>query len=107
MGYLGIYGKGKPYGGGYRYGGRTPDKGTATRATSKKFRKDVKEVVKDTEDMVKGPLTKLLGDQTGEDGFTLKNLDYVSGTASGTAKLIKIKTKDNETYYIPAYPSYT
>ncbi len=80
--------------------------GGATRASLKK--NSVKaasqtQEVKASSDL----LTLLLSSQTGYGGFQLRNLQSISGTAGGTAKLVPAYDQDGVAGYMLFYPSYT
>jgi hypothetical protein len=78
--------------------------GGSTRASLKKV--TVTAASQDTQ-VTGDVLTLLLSNQTGYGGFTLRNMQSIVGTVSGTAKLIPVYDYNGTIYYIPGYPAYT
>lgn len=81
--------------------------GTDTRATKKTTRKVVKDITKETDAMVQGPITRLLSTQTGIGGFVLKSIKTIAGTTGATSVVIEMESSDGTTIYVNGSTSYT
>lgn len=80
-----------------RYTPRQPF-GGATRATQKAVAKEVESITSSVNAIVRGPVTRLLGTQTGVDGFNLRSINTSTGTESGDGKLVTIVDQDGVTW---------
>ena len=86
----------------------TPSFGSDTRATKKTTRTTVKKITKETDDIVAGPVTRLLSTQTGlGDGFVLKSIKTIAGTVDAYSVVIEIVAKDGTTIYMDGGTAYS
>ena len=73
------------------------------KATQKVIRDTMEDVISSYQEQV----VRLLSNQSGSGGFTLRNITTVTGTPGGTAKLIPMKDANGTEGYVPWYPSYS
>jgi hypothetical protein len=88
-------------------GPSTPSSGGQTRYTNRNTRRIVQETIKPVEDVVKGPVTKLFGAQTGSEGFTLENIKTVTGTAGAASMVAPFKCDDGVVRYLTLSDTYS
>jgi len=81
--------------------------GTQTRSTTRTTTREIKSATKDMEDVITGPIARLLGIQTGVNGFVLKSLKSISGAAGAASKVIEVSDSEGNTLYIDASTSYS
>jgi len=84
-----------------------PKKERFSPVARKETRKEIKDAMADVISSYQEQVVRLLSNQSGSGGFTLRNIATVTGTPGGTAKLIPMKDANGTEGYVPWYPSYS